>query len=337
MNAQVMVLDIGAGSGLLSMMAARAGADSVVAVEQSSHMCDVAEQVISSNGLSTKCVVLQRDARRMFAATSEGLKAGRKPDGAAPELVRQADILVFEVFDSGLIGEGALHLTAMASHRLLLPDATIIPASARVFAQPLQFRLQECCGVSVQHLNQYSWRADYDGVELANRRDEWKPLAEPVQVFKFSFADAVANSTPASVTREVRVTDAGIVNAVAVWFELALDEHEVLSTSPYSQDKGPTWQNAVTFVQEMHVRPGDDIRITASHDTYAITVTVRTPPGSTCASRIGQDGALKQCRPAFRRRSMHHRTTTVAQPACRCATPCGARRMMRWRTRTRTS
>jgi hypothetical protein len=282
---QVLVLDIGAGSGLLSMMAARAGADSVVAVEQSSHMCDVAEQVISSNGLSTKCVVLQRDARRMFAATSEGLKSGRKPDGAAPELVRQADILVFEVFDSGLIGEGALHLTAMASHRLLLPDATIIPASARVFAQPLQFRLQDCCGVSVQHLNQYSWRADYDGVELASRISEWKPLTAPVLLFEFSFADAITNSTPETVAREVQVTETGIVNAVAVWFELVLDEHEMLSTSPYSQEKGPTWQNAVTFVQEMRVAQGDDIRITASHDTYAISVTVRYRAGKNRAFR----------------------------------------------------
>jgi hypothetical protein len=269
-----MVLDIGAGSGLLSMMAASAGADSVVAVEQSSHMCDVAEQVISSNGLAAKCIVLQRDARRMFAATSEGLKAGRKPDGAAPELIRQADLMVFEVFDSGLIGEGALHLTAMAAHRLLLPDATIIPASARLFCQAIEFRVDQCCGVDVQHLNRYNWRPDYDGVELASMRQHWKPLAEPVQMFSFDFADAIANCAPASVTRDVRATDAGVVNAVAIWFELVLDEHEVLSTSPWSS-KGQTWQNAVTFVPEVRVAPGDEIRMEAAHDTYSISVSVR--------------------------------------------------------------
>jgi FkbM family methyltransferase len=69
---EVMVLDIGAGSGLLSMMAARAGADTVVAVEQSSHMCEVAEKAIAANELSSKCIVLQRDARRMFAADERG-------------------------------------------------------------------------------------------------------------------------------------------------------------------------------------------------------------------------------------------------------------------------
>jgi hypothetical protein len=270
-----MVLDIGAGSGLLSMMSARAGADSVVGVELNGHMCDVAEQVISANGLSDKCIILQRDSRRMFAATSEGLMRGRKPDGAAPELTRQADILVFEVFDSGLIGEGALHLTAMASHRLLLPDAAIIPASARVFCQPLEFRLSDCCGVDVAHLNQYNWRPDYDGVELAAKKEQWTPLAEPVEIFAFDFADAVQNSSPATTAKEVPATCGGILNAVAVWFELQLDEHEVLTTSPYTTDKGPTWQNAVMFVPETRVGPGDSISLEASHDTYSITVTVR--------------------------------------------------------------
>ncbi len=34
---------------------------------------------------------------------------------------------------------------------------------------------------------------------------------------------------------------AGVFNAVAMWFELHLDEETQLSTSPYL-DKGPTWQ-----------------------------------------------------------------------------------------------
>ena len=49
----------------------------------------------------------QKDARRMFTKESQGLiKMGLKPDGTMPEMDRGADILVYEVFDSGLIGEG---------------------------------------------------------------------------------------------------------------------------------------------------------------------------------------------------------------------------------------
>ncbi len=273
-----MVLDIGAGSGLLGMMAARAGADSVVGVELNSHMCDVAEEVVSSNGLAGKCVILHRDARRVFAASSDGLRGGYKPDGAVPEMERQADILVFEVFDSGLIGEGALHVSALAVHRLLLPDAAIIPAAARVFCQPIQFRLESVCGVGVQNLNSYHWRPDYEGLELGRIKERWRPLCDPVQVFEFRFADAMKNSAPMRVITEARATGAGMVNAVAMWFELVLDEHEILSTDPHQAGKGPTWQQAVQFVQEVAVVEGDVLRIEASHDTYSISAAARPKP-----------------------------------------------------------
>ena len=272
------MIDIGAGSGLLSMMAARAGADSVIAVEQSSHMCDVAEKTIAANGLSSQCLVLQRDSRRMFATTSDGLRAGRKPDGEAPELERQADILVFEVFDSGLIGEGALHLTVLAKHRLLLPHARIIPAAARVFCQPIEFRMARCCGVDVQHLNQYNWRADYEGVNLDINGELWAALSDPLQVFDFDFNDIAANSVPASVSFDACVTHSGVLNAVSLWFELQLDEQETLTTCP--NGKGGTWQNAVYFVDELRVVPGDKLIIEASHDTYSITVTVSAAPSA---------------------------------------------------------
>eukprot|EP00951_Prasinocladus_malaysianus_P027874 scaffold252005_cov21-Prasinocladus_malaysianus.AAC.1 len=43
---RINALDAGAGSGILSMMAARAGATSVVGVEQSAHMTDVGEECL---------------------------------------------------------------------------------------------------------------------------------------------------------------------------------------------------------------------------------------------------------------------------------------------------
>jgi len=272
---QVLVLDIGAGSGLLSMMAARAGADAVIAVEQSSHMCEVAQQTICRNGFAAKCTVVNRDARRILAATSPGMRGGRKPDGEAPELERQADVLIFEVFDSGLIGEGALHITSLARQRLLTPHAIILPARARVFCQPIEYRMSSCCGIDVQQVNQCSWRPDYDGIDLQGIKDEWSGRADPLRVFTFDFSDFEANSRPACASHSAKITSEGIVNALAVWFELDLDDHEMLSTSPYSSGKGRTWQNAVTFVSEMRVSPGDDLVITASHDTYSITMKVR--------------------------------------------------------------
>lgn len=56
-----------------------------------------------------------------------------------------------------------------------------------------------------------------------------------------------------------------------MWFELDLDEETMLSTSPHQAGKGPTWQQAVQWLPERPVRPGDRAGLTASHDTYAIS------------------------------------------------------------------
>ena len=51
---EVHVLDIGTGTGLLSMMAASLGADTVVACEEFRPMAECAERVIRENGYSDK-------------------------------------------------------------------------------------------------------------------------------------------------------------------------------------------------------------------------------------------------------------------------------------------
>lgn len=254
-------IDMGAGSGLLSMMAARAGADYVYAAEMNSHMCDVAEECTIMNGFLDKILVLDRDVRRMDVL--------RKPDGTAPELQRPVDLAVFEVFDSGLIGEGILHILAAAKAKLLMPDAYLVPCSADVYAQPIQLRVNSVKGLDVQQANRWRWRSDYEGVELGKDKS-WVPLADPIKVFSFDFYDIEKCVMENENTLNFSVDKQGKCNAVAMWFKLHLDDEIMLNTSPY-EEKGPTWQQAVQFIKEVNVNEGDDLQIQARHDTYSIS------------------------------------------------------------------
>ncbi|KFM25022.1 Protein arginine N-methyltransferase 7 [Auxenochlorella protothecoides] len=259
----VHVLDMGAGTGLLSMMAVRAGAASVVGAEINRHMCDVAEECLASNGCLGRVTMLDRDVRRMAAEPG--------PDCAPADLERRVDLLIYEVFDSGLIGEGVLHILAAAREKLAAPGALLVPASARVFAQPIQMRLESAAGFDVSQANRWRWRPDYEGVDLEECRNDWVALADPVEVFAFDFSASLENMRPASAPHELLFTEAGVVNAVATWFELELDEECTLSTSPHRSGKGPTWQQAVQWVREERVAPGQTRVLIASHDTYSIS------------------------------------------------------------------
>ena len=255
------------------MMAARAGADTVVGVEMLPHLCTIADETVARNGLAGRMIVLNKDVRNVFTSETDGLRGGRKPDGSHPELQRKADILVFEVFDAGLIGEGALHIMHAAHTRLLAPDVQVVPAAARVFCQLVEWRVQLVQGVNVESLSIYDRRPDYEGVELSNvPRNQWQPLSEPVRVFDFDFRHVNGGSTR---QLDTTASASGMVNAVVMWFDLQLDDEEVLSTNPYIPGKGPTWQQAIQFVPGVPVCQGDPVRIQAENDSYSISYKAR--------------------------------------------------------------
>jgi type II protein arginine methyltransferase len=83
------VLDIGAGSGLLSLMAARAGAASVFACEADPALAATAQEVVELNGYS--------ETVRVLAKRSTDLDRDS-------DLAGGADVIVVEVFSDDLIG-----------------------------------------------------------------------------------------------------------------------------------------------------------------------------------------------------------------------------------------
>ena len=243
-----------------------------------------------------------RAPRRAFGVhrgdggSAHGGRSRDETDGGVPEMETKADVAAYEIFDSGLIGEGALHALAAARARLLVPDAALVPASAVVYAQVIEMRHAEvACGpdprfrFDLAAANRWRWRPEYEGVDLDKRRRRWRPLAPPVEAFRFDFAN-VTPETLRPETRELvaRVDARGTCNAVAFWFELRLDERRSLSTSPHDGTKGQTWQQAVQYVEEFEVRPGDRLLLVAKHDTYGVSFEVNDATFPRAERRTGE-------------------------------------------------
>lgn len=120
------VLDIGTGTGLLSMMAVRCGADSVTACEAFLPMAECALQIIEHNGMSNDIRLLKR--------RSTDIRVGTGPN----DLLERANILVTEVFDTELIGEGAIYTFNHAHEHLLEKDCIVVPDSATMYVQVVE-------------------------------------------------------------------------------------------------------------------------------------------------------------------------------------------------------
>ncbi len=250
------VLDIGTGSGLLSMMAARAGARHVYTCEATSVIADKASEIIQRNGYQDKITV--------FPAMSTKLAVGA-------ELPERANVLVSEIVDVGLLGEGVVASVQHARDNLLTPDAKIIPSAATVFAVLLespelfgQNHVSTASGFDVSLFNEFSAN-HYQQFPLDNFPHKF--LCEPFDVFGFDFTGEPICSESRKIP--VNIVADGTCHAVAFWFRLFLDESIYIDTDP--RGEGYCWMQAVqTIDSPQDVSAGSVLDVDFEHNCTII-------------------------------------------------------------------
>ncbi|WYZ37427.1 hypothetical protein EsH8_II_000933 [Colletotrichum jinshuiense] len=112
------VLDIGCGTGILSMFCAKAGASKVFAVDKSD-IIDKARENVFNNGLADKVTCIR----------------GRVEDISLP--VDQVDIIISEWMGYCLLYEAMLNSVLVARDRFLKPDGLIAPSISTIWMAPV--------------------------------------------------------------------------------------------------------------------------------------------------------------------------------------------------------
>lgn len=263
-----LVLDVGTGSGLLSMMAARAGAQRIVACEGQSAVAEVARRVIKKAGHDDVITVVPKMSTAM-----------RVPE----DLPRRADLLVTETVDCALLGEGILPTIAHARENLLTDDAVIMPCGGRVLAQLVEStslhdknHVGRLYGFDLTEFNRLSSIEYFDS---RIRHHEHRTLSDPIEVFTFDFYRDTAKPRRAEFV--VPLSASGTCHAVVFWFELELLPGISITNSPSTPNSH--WKQAVQCLPApIQVRPDEPLLLDARHDGVNIHFTavasgVRTP------------------------------------------------------------
>jgi len=210
------VLDIGTGSGVLAVAAARAGARRVFAVE-ASDITEVAERVLTTNDVQDRVTLVPGWSRTI-------------------ELPEPADVLVSEIIGNEPFEEEILESTLDARRRLLKPGARLIPNGLTLLARPLLLPEAEARQRALGREAIERWRRLYDidfepllsaaipgPVNVPTEAEvatAWAPVGRTVPLVSVDLT-AFEN---ASVTADVdlAVEGPGAVNAVAVTFRADL-------------------------------------------------------------------------------------------------------------------
>lgn len=231
------VVDLGAGTGLLGIWALRAGAAKVYAIEKTDAI-HLAKEIARANGCLDKMEFVNRNSMDV-------------------ELPERANVVVSETLGSFGIDENALQFINDARERFLVDGGILIPESIELFSAP------------VEDAESYSkidfWRQipDVDfspAFDLFSRKimvesvNKEGLLSQPVSL---GHIDLTRQTQEAFKTQAyIRIEKAGTIHGVAGWFRTRLREGIEITTSP---DKpGTHWKQAFfPFRDPIEVIKGD--------------------------------------------------------------------------------
>lgn len=253
------VLDIGTGTGLLAMLAVRAGAAEVTACESVPVIAAHAREIVARNGLGRSVHVVPKH--------STDLVTGR-------DLAQRAQVLVTETFSSDLLSEGVLAAVEHAHRELLTGDAIIIPSRAAAVAYLAG-------GPEIENM---LFAAEIEGFDLSPFNDFAPPLLAvalndvPHEVLSDDFElfgfDLRAQSFPAERRIiAVPVTRDGMACALVQWIRLDFGDLPHYENRPVARQGESHWTQILhRFPRPFPVSAGAVVNVVVRHDRQHISV-----------------------------------------------------------------
>ncbi|MEX0305309.1 MAG: 50S ribosomal protein L11 methyltransferase [Leisingera sp.] len=252
------VLDIGCGAGLTAMLAARAGAKHVYTCEQQPLIAQAAVRVIEENGLSSRITVIPKWSHEIIVGE---------------DIPEPADVVISEIVDTVLLGEGALATLTHAMAVLAKPDARAVPErgtlTARLVESPKLLNLwrpQEAEGFDLSAFHRFANVAQITPNDL--EACKLRPLGPAATLFEFDFTRPDIN--PERTAKDLASNASGTAHAVFVSFEMELAPGILVSNGP---EDGGHWGRTAFLLEQPHfAEPGDRLSITAQHDAAQLSL-----------------------------------------------------------------
>ncbi len=249
------VLDIGTGTGVLAVAAARAGARKVYAVEAGS-VAAQAEGIIRANGVADRVEVVRGWSTQI-------------------QLPEPCSLLVTEILGDEPLGERLLDVVLDARMRLLAPGARVIPAIVRVMGELVSFPPEVADRCSFTSANLDRFREAY-GIDFAFASrpsptssflkfsaEEGRCLERRSKPFLLAEVDLTAPPAPRFEARvDVPCSRGGDFDGILLHFQLDLTSRVQLDTHPLRVDGDHHWQYACWRVGgRAPLTPGEIVRL----------------------------------------------------------------------------
>ncbi len=246
------VVDLGTGTGLLALLASRAGARRVIAVEHS-EVIELAREIAEHNGFGDV---------EFVRASSRDLAPGEP-----------VDVIVHEQMGDELFNENLVRNVLDLRDRVLRPGGRILPGRFRLFVEPVtmhpEMRVRRFWNIDLpEGIDLAVTRGSLHAARLETGRNEhfWaRPgsvaatIGTPEPILELDLLTLGSIDELETRHELVRVaTRDAIVDGCCIWFEADFDAETTLSTSPLAPLT--SWGNRVVRF-DREVTAGTELRL----------------------------------------------------------------------------
>ena len=245
------VMDIGSGTGLLSLFAANvANVKSIYAIECSPIMAQISTEVFTEN-LRGKMV-------KLIMKHSTDLIVGE-------DIPSEVSLIVSETLDSGVFGEGILDTLIHAKQFLLKPDGKIVPWKVKIHVAGYkskslttnQVLLNESFQeyVFLEHVHIVAKHVEPYDAEYVNKISDFIMVTNSVEAIEVDFNDlkSMQDHFDGTIVKEFELqseVDNDYLDGFVTWFTLYLnetDQENFISTEPGAES---CWTQAIFKLRE---------------------------------------------------------------------------------------
>jgi protein arginine N-methyltransferase 1 len=258
------VVEIGTGTGVLAIAAAKAGAKKVYAIEAGKKMAQLAKANFKANQVDDKITLIE----------------GWSTQVNIPE---KATVLISEIIGNHPLDEDILKYTKDAQKRFLTKNARMLPSHLKLMVSPVQIPLELWSQHHFTAENVKKWeecyQINFSGlltqdagnslrtfkiIKSAAKASKFLTLTKPCQIADI---DLLKIQSDYSEHYTLNAVANGILNGVIVFCDIKLAEGIILSTNPKTAKEGFHWSTHIELMEKpINLQTGDRFTLEYKHN-----------------------------------------------------------------------
>ncbi|KAL9399326.1 hypothetical protein Peur_008287 [Populus x canadensis] len=231
------VLDVGAGTGILSLFCAKAGAAHVYAVE-CSHIANMAKEIVESNGFSNVITVLK----------------GKIEDIELP--VAKVDIIISEWMGYFLLFENMLDSVLYARDKWLVNDGIVLPDKASLYLTAIEDAEYKEDKIEFWN-NVYGFdmtciKKQAMGEPLVDTVDQNQIVTNCQLLKTMDISKMVSGDTSFTVPFKLVAERDDYIHALVAYFDVSFTKcHKLMGFSTGPRSRATHWKQTVLYLEDV--------------------------------------------------------------------------------------